>query len=379
MKIGIITFHASYNCGSILQCMALKNRLEAKGADVDIINYSSEEQQKLYSVFYKKYNLKNIVKNLLCVRGYSKIKNHYEQYKKYINYIFDLVGPFLSNSDEIKNSIAHYDMLIAGGDQVWNVNCDDFSTAYFLDFDESTYKISYSPSLGATNINESPNAEEYARLLNRFDAISCREVNGKKWLEELTKRNVELIADPTMLLDEEEWTRQIKAPLKKTIKRDYIFYYAFSYSPENNRCVQKIAEKNNLSVIIIDAKQWYIKGLEHYKNFILCNETGPNAFLNLMIGAKYVITTSFHGTVFSLLFHKQFIYINNKNHEPTDDRTSFLLERMNLLDRYIYAEDVTFEKLNESINYSFVDSQIYKMRSKANDYLDININNAVNN
>ena len=98
-----------------------------------------------------------------------------------------------------------------------------------------------------------------------------------------------------------------------------------------------------------------------------------------MIGAKYVITTSFHGTVFSLLFHKQFIYINNKNHEPTDDRTSFLLERMNLLDRYIYAEDVTFEKLNESINYSFVDSQIYKMRSKANDYLDININNAVNN
>ena len=70
MKIGIITFHASYNCGSILQCMALKQILEDKGEEVKIINFSSKEQQKLYSVFYKKINLKNIAKNILCIPGY---------------------------------------------------------------------------------------------------------------------------------------------------------------------------------------------------------------------------------------------------------------------------------------------------------------------
>lgn len=376
MKIGIITFHASYNCGSILQCMALKKVLEDKGAKVDVINYSSEEQQKLYSVFYKKFTLKNIAKNLLCIRGYSKIKAHYQQYRNYIHNTFSLRGDFLQSSDEIKNNIPRYDMLIAGGDQVWNVNCDDFSTAYFLDFDDNTYKISYSPSLGATDINKSPRVKEYAALLKRFDALSCREVNGKRWLEKITGRNIELLADPTMLLNASEWIEKIKEPLNYPDNGDFIFYYAFSYSAENNKCVQQIAEKNNLKVLLIDAKQWFIKNMDRYKNFILCEETGPNAFLNLMKKSKYVITTSFHGTVFSLLFHKQFLYINNKNHEPTDDRTSFLLEQMNLMDRYIFSEKVTIQKLNEYIDYEKVDEQINKMRDKANDYLNVNMKNA---
>lgn len=377
MKIGIITFHASYNCGSILQCVALKHILERKGALVEVINYSSEEQQKLYSVFYKKATLKNVVKNILCIRGYSKIKAHYMQYKSYINNIFSLSGPFFQSSNEIKKNIPHYGMLVAGGDQIWNVKCDDFSTAYFLDFDDFTYKISYSPSLGATNINKSPKAEEYRLLLEKFDALSCREVNGKKWLEQLTGRNVELIADPTMLLKQDEWVKLIQKKLDNPIGRDFIFYYAFSYSAENNKCIQNIAEKNHLKVIVIDAKQWFIKGLGRYKNFVLCQETGPNAFLNLMNDSKYVITTSFHGTVFSLLFHKQFVYINGRNHEPTDDRTSFLLEQMNLMDHYIYPEAVTIEKLNEPIDYDKIDKHIEELRDKANRYLDVNINKAL--
>lgn len=377
MKIGIMTFHASYNCGSILQCMALKKVLENKGADVDIINYSSPEQQKLYSVFYKKITLKNMIKNFLCIRGYSKIKSHYNQYRNYIKKVFSLEDKFWKTSGEIRDHISHYDMLVAGGDQVWNVNCDDFSTAYFLDFDNTTYKISYSPSLGATNINNASRAKEYAELLGKFDALSCREKNGRKWLEQLTNRRVELIADPTLLLNKAEWIGQIKDPLKSKISGDYIFYYAFSYSSENNKCVQRIAEEHNLKAIVIDAKQWFIKGMDYYNNLVLCDETGPNTFLSLLNGAKYVITTSFHGTVFSLLFHKRFIYINNKNHEPTDDRTSFLLEQMNLMDHYIYVDDVTWEKLNSSIDYSKIDFYIEDMRSKANDYLDANMKKAI--
>ena len=193
MKVGIITFHASYNCGSILQCMALKNVLERKGIEVEIINYSSEEQQKLYSVFYKKVTLKNTIKNILCIRGYSKIKAHYMQYRNYINEAFSLQGDFFQSSVEIKENIPVYDMLIAGGDQIWNVNCDDFSKAYFLDFNDSAYKISFSPSLGATNINNSAQSEEYSILLNKFDSLSCREVNGKKWLEQLTGRSYVIV------------------------------------------------------------------------------------------------------------------------------------------------------------------------------------------
>lgn len=377
MRVGIITFHASYNCGSILQCMALKQVLEKKDADVKIINFSSEEQQKLYSVFYKRINLKNFVKNFLCIRGYSSIKNHYDQYAKYIRSVFNLSGDFLQSSSEIRNSISKFDMLIAGGDQIWNVNCDDFDTAYFLDFDDDTYKISYSPSLGATDINKSSNAALYSDLLSKFDALSCREVNGAKWLHQLTGREVQLIADPTILLTADDWRKVIKQPLKLSFEGKFIFYYAFSYSAENNACVQHIAEENGLKVVVIDAKQWFIKRLDRYKNFILCEETGPNAFLNLMNAAEYVITTSFHGTVFSLIFHKKFVYINNKNHEPTDDRTSFLLEQMGLMDRYVFSEDVSTQKLNELIDYLLVDKSIDDMKSKAFNYIDENMEKAL--
>lgn len=376
MKIGIITFHASYNCGSILQCMALKQILEDKGEEVKIINFSSKEQQKLYSVFYKKINLKNIAKNILCIPGYKKIKDHYEQYEKYIQSVFGLKGNFLETSQEIQDKKYKFDMLIAGGDQVWNVNCEDFDKAYFLDFDKNTYKISYAPSLGATDINKSENADEYRTLLNRFNDLSCREVNGAKWLEKLTGRKIKLIADPTLLLTMDEWKSKIKDDLKLPFKEKFIFYYAFSYSPENNERIQEIAEQNNLKVVVIDAKQWYIKGLSKYKNFVLCDETGPNAFLNLMKLSEYVVTTSFHGTIFSLVFHKKFIYINGKKHETTDDRTSFLLKQLDLMHKYIYVDDVSINKLNEQIRYDIIDSKIAELKEKANRYIDENISKA---
>lgn len=365
MRIGIITFHNSYNCGSILQCMALKKILELEGENVEIIHFSTPSQQKLYSVLYRKLTLKNIIKNFLCLPGYKVIKEHYKQYQEYIYDVFNLNGAPYESTEELRKNLPSYDMLIAGGDQVWNIHCEDFSTAYFLDFNDTAYKISYSPSLGATNLNLSEKASEYKNLLMKFDAISCRETNGAKWLKAMTGKNIELLLDPTMLLNKDVWKLNIKETLSLPFEGEYIFYYAFAYSAENNQAVQKIAEESNCKVVVIDAKQWYIKGLKKYKNFILCDETGPNAFLNLMNGAKYIITTSFHGTVFSLLFEKKFIYINSKNHESTDDRTSFLLEQLDLMDRYVFSEKVSIPLLEKNIDYIKVNMEIDSLRQKA--------------
>ncbi|MCC8127145.1 MAG: polysaccharide pyruvyl transferase family protein [Clostridiales bacterium] len=370
MKIGIITFHASYNCGSILQCMALKRVLEDKGHTVDIINYSSKSQQKLYSVFYKKMTLKNIVKNFLCIPGYSTIKNHYKQYGDYIKRIFNLEStPLITEEEMLHTSLPEYDVLIAGGDQVWNVKVEDFSTAYFLDFSDNAYKFSYSPSLGATNINESEFASTYRELLLRFGGISCREVNGKKWLEELTGRHVDLVLDPSFLLNSQVWNSYI-VPSDSLPFSGFIFYYAFSYSPANNEIVQSMAEQANLPVYIIDSKQWYIKHLSKYKNFVLCKDTGPNAFLSLMRNADYVMTTSFHGTAFSLIYEKKFVYLETEGHEPTDDRTSFLIKQVGLADRYIYPKEVTLKLLSSPINYPAVNEKLDALKEIAFKYLD---------
>lgn len=373
-KIGIMTFHASYNCGSILQGMALQNVLKTKfDQESEIIDFSNEGQQKVYSVMYKKITLKNIVKNILCVPGIKMIKKHYDEYEKYIRTHFILSENTYSKESELHGIEKNYSMLIAGSDQIWNTRCDDADPAYFLSFAKNIKKIAYAPSLGATNILEIENSEEYKKYLEDFKYLSVREHNGQLWLEKLTGRHVELVLDPTLLLTKEEWEQYIEKDIG--IKGNYIFYYAFSYDKDNNEKIQKIAEENNLKVIIIDAKQWYIKRLYKYKNFVLCDYTGPNAFLYLMKNSKYVITTSLHGAAFSSIFNKQFAYINGKKHNPADDRAKSMLTLLNLLDRLKYIENVNIELLNTPIDYKTAEEDKKILKEKSLKYLEGAINN----
>lgn len=370
MKIGIITFHASYNCGSILQCRALVQLLKQRGHNVQVINYSNIGQQQVYSVFLPNNSLRNIVKNILSLGGRAQIEDHCTQYQNYIDTNLPLSGDVISDHAGLKD-LQKYDAIIAGGDQVWNVSIADFDTAYFLDFAKNTYKFSFSPSLGARNINEDENHAQYRDLLLQFDDISCREVNGQKWLEQLTGREVQLVADPTLLLPKEVWKGLTEFNAK--LPERFIFYYAFAYSPENNAAVERIAKHYDIPVIVIDAKQWYIRRLMKYPHFILLNQTGPNAFLQLMDKATYVLTTSFHGTIFSLNFGKQFLYIETKNHDIKDDRTSFILKQMGLSDRYLRPDQIQSEALEKPIDRQSVLKELENLRTTANEYLDLNL------
>lgn len=378
MKIGNITFQWSYNCGSILQCMALRRVLSEHGHEVDVINFSTPEQRKLYSVFYPWKGLRNIAKNLLCMPGRETIAEHYRQYDDYIRRQFGYASNPMGTVDELRKNLPRYDVLVAGGDQVWNVNCSDFSTAYMLDFGEGSYKFSYSPSLGATDINCSSHALEYAALLNRFDDISCREPNGQARLERLTGRKVTLALDPTLLLSADEWREEISDSTSLFDDGDFIFYYAFSYSQENNVAIQKLAESLNMPVVIIDAKQWYIRRLWRYGNFVLSEETGPNAFLRYMDRATYVVTTSFHGTAFSVVYDKRFAYINIPKHDAGDDRTSFLVERLGLGERFIAVDELDVGMLDSAIDYGEVRRRLKGMQNESLEYLDRNLRLAAN-
>lgn len=372
MLIGIITFQWSYNCGSILQCVALKRTLEKKGCEVRVINYSSPEQQRLYSAFNKCSSFKNIAKNLLCLRGQKTISNHYEQYKKYIQQEFNYTQKPFSSSAEIEEHLPAFDALVAGGDQIWNVNCDDFTTAYMLDFNDGIYSFSYAPSLGATDITLATGASRYAELLKRFDDISCREPNGARWLEKLLDQHIELVLDPTLLTSPNDWVDDHDSS-EQELEDNFIFYYAFTYSPRNNLAVQKLAEELNLRVIVIDAKQWYIRRLWRHNNFVLSRQTGPNAFLKYIKNADFVVTTSFHGTAFSVVFSKQFAYINTSTHNPSDDRTSSLIKKLGLEDRLITADQLSEDMLKKEIDYTRVANNLSEMQSSSLAYIERNL------
>ena len=182
MRIGIITFHASLNCGSMLQAFALQDVLRSKyNAEVEIINYSNFGQRNYYSNwdFFPKPSV--WINNLKAIPYYASINAMRQDYQNFSNQYFTLSGPLLKKYSELKGIDERYDIVIAGGDQVWNVRCRDADKAYFLSFVKTAKKVAYSPSLGARNINKvALRPKMYAELVKDFDFLSVREDNGQK-------------------------------------------------------------------------------------------------------------------------------------------------------------------------------------------------------
>lgn len=370
MKIGIITFHASLNCGSMLQAFALQEILESKyNAEVEIINYSNFGQRSYYSNWdiFPKPSVQ--INNLKAIPHYAAINSMRKDYQKFANKYFNLSGPLLKKHANLKGIDERYDIVIAGGDQVWNVRCRDADKAYFLSFVKNAKKVAYSPSLGARNINKFAfRPKVYADLIKDFDFLSVREDNGQKWLKELTGIEVPIIADPTILLTQEQWMQKLDI---LPIPEKYILFYAFSYANDhNNKLLAEVSRKYNMPIYIIDNKQWNIYKLERY-GIRLWNHSGPEALLSLMNSAEIVLVQSFHGIVFSALFHKTFWSLRNSSvKNPDDDRARVILRQTGLEDRAICYDQLIDTDLTKSVSYEKCDQNMMIMREKAFGYIE---------
>lgn len=370
MKIGIITFHASLNCGSMLQAYALQDILSRKyGADVEIINYSNFGQRSYYAnwdIFPKPSIQKN---NLKALRYHNMINAMRNDYMKFSEKYFHLSGPLIKKYSGLNDIDKKYDIVIAGGDQVWNVRCRDADKAYFLSFVRNAKKVAYSPSLGARNINKvSLRPQMYSELIKDFDFLSVREDNGQKWIKELTGIEVPIIADPTILLTKEQWEERLDI---EPIDEKFILFYAFSYANEhNNELLEKVSKKYQLPIYIIDNKQWSIHKLDRF-GIRLWKHSGPEALLSLMNSAQIVLVQSFHGIVFSALFHKTFWSLRNafiKN--PDDDRARVILRQTGLKKRAICYDDLLNTDLTSPIEFGEIDQRMRDMRERAFNYIE---------
>ena len=369
-KIGIITFHASYNCGSMLQAFALQNVLEKKyNNDVEIIHYSNFGQRNYYAnwdFFPKPSILKNNIKSL---GKYSEINKMKKDYDEFSDIFLNKSGKMIKHRNKLNDK--NYDIVIAGGDQVWNVRCRDADRAYFLSFVKNAKRVAYSPSLGARNINtECLKPQIYKELLKKFDYLSVREKNGQKWIKELTGLDVPIIADPTLLLSKNEWINNLQ--LKSTgIKENFILFYAFYYNnEENNKILMDLSKKLNMPIYIIDRKSYYINKLDKY-GIKIYKKSGPIGLLELMNEANLVLVQSFHGIIFSTLFHKNFWSMRNKTiKNPNDDRAKCILEQLGLEDRTMIYDNLLTSDLYKEINYEEVDRKTEELRKIAFKYIE---------
>lgn len=350
MKIGIMTFHASYNCGSMLQAYALLKYLnEDLNISAELIDYSNEAQQRMYSILYKPKNMKEAMRNALNLVFFKPLKKHESDYRQFSNRYLKKSKNTYRNRQDLLQEEFEYTHYITGSDQVWNTHAKDFDDSYMLSFVESENKIAYAVSLGATNMAEEVDADIYRNLINKFSHVSVREQNAQIWVQKLYKQgDVDICVDPTLLLQKDDWEKLIGP---KKVNQKYIFWYAMTYKSDILRVVKQISKNLEMPVYIIDAKEWSRRSLFLY-GIKLAEDGGPASFLSLIQNAELVLTSSFHGTVFSYIFKKAFWYININEKPTKDDRSSFLLKQLGLSDRYISKNQILNVDVLKPVCYS---------------------------
>lgn len=369
-KVGIITFHASHNYGSMLQAYALQQVILNMGYDCEIINFRNAAQKEMYKPIFMQGTLYSKCVRFIIQAPYALgILKKYRLFEKFLKEDLVLSSKEYNTLKDLENADFNYDYYISGSDQIWNVKAYDFSYAYFLPFVKSGKRIAYAPSMGSyLSIKRYGDIKKISDLLKKYDAISVRETNGAKYIESICDKPVATVLDPTLLWDSKEYVKLIND--KPLIKGEYVFIY----SPWSNEKVYEMAyalgQKYNKKVVISQGLRNKHEMLKWGNKFKIYAAVGPKEFLNLCKNAFIVCCDSFHAVVFSILFKKCFFVLDGMK----DNRISNLLQITNLQDRsFNLSDDYLTAPLH--IDYTNALNHLDTERQESLDWLKINLNN----
>ena len=257
-------------------------------------------------------------------------------------------------------------MFVAGSDQIWSpaVRFDGF---YYLDF-TSRKKIAYAPSLG---VSEYPDARKslVAPLLSEFSSISVREKKGAEILKAQFGIDAEVVVDPTMLMTREQWESNLPVPSCKTQDKPYLLCYLLTYNKEYISFVKNYCKDRGLSLKLV-VHSPALAGIAEDEIYV-----GPLGFLEAVRDAEIVMTDSFHGTIFSMIFQKEFYsfkrFRDNSSYSQ-NSRVENLLSQVGLQERYL--SDDSLQLSQGQIDYQSVNAAISKMREHSLSYLAAALN-----
>jgi hypothetical protein len=333
------------------------------GHEVDFIDYWPKYHHIAYNLFsvsaLKKRSTLGKVKYILYFL--IKFRRLYLRRRSFLNFIHKtLILPRTSYNNEIFNN-KQYDVVVYGSDQIWrNLNLSGFhgfDKMYFADKQSIADKhISYAASMGEICKNEEEIRFLKKSLLN-FNAISVRENNLKDLIINLGFQ-VELVLDPVFILNRLHWKKLINRNLQLP-RKPYVLFYHLIYSKEAIKYVNKIALEMNLDIVEIPGEIYPFAFGKRYAQTI-----SPQDFITYINYASYVVSTSFHGVAFSLIFKKQFTAIGMGSNS---ERTISLLTLLDIRDRYFCNEynykKIDYKKVTPTLDKYIKDSTSYLMRN----------------
>ena len=350
MKSITVTTHRSINYGAVLQAYALQQAQEWLGVENLLLDMPSKKD--MYEPLTGKFSKRTLVSmavNLSWMFHSRDMKLLVDRFNQFVNENIKTTKAYRS-WDELLRDPPEADMYISGSDQVFGLR-GKYDDMRMLRFGSETIKrFSFAASLGEYDWSDDEKGM-FAELLQRFSMVSVREKYAKEYIESFSDVNCEVNIDPVFLLDKEQWSEIAVDP---SVKEKYILCYPLIGNSDTQKVLNQLKEKTGyktVSMQTIPIKR--VKTDEYVLN------AGPKEFLSLIKNAEYIVTTSFHGTAFSIIFEKPF-YTLIKNYKS--QRMTDLLELVGLSNR-LYTQQNGIEIGVPDFTYARKVINIEKKRS----------------
>ncbi len=352
-KIGIITMHRPLNVGCTLQAYATCEAIRQLGHQAEIIDYFYPN--KIHHQCGIKRNILHLANELA---GYiftgSEFGRRKKNFEQFINKFLPLSKEF-PTYDLLKTEPPEYDIYCAGSDQIWNPAFIIQDDTFLCGFVPKNKKIiSYASSFGVSSLNEEQRVF-YSKYLQRFTAISVREQQGKRIIENDLSMEATRCLDPTLLLDGDFWKKMASRIKSRMTKPSLVIYGASNPNGETEKLASRLARQNDWRIVRIHGRPWQ----NWTPGFHYMFDVGPLEFLDCFANAACVLTTTFHGTAFALNFGVPFYSFIE--HDSKDTRIANLLELLGLTDRLCdfgsgeSIQEVT--PLNKAFNIKLADER----------------------
>lgn len=369
-KIGIVTPYKGYNFGTSLQAYAVKEFISNIGYEPYVIGKKSFingrdiSLKKLFIMFTRSIIRPKVFKNTFFSYKNNLIKDMSSISKnKFFEFQNELAIHYHSYSELKKLGVNDkFLFFTCGSDQIWNTTNLYLEPLYYLQFAPNEKKVAFSPSFGKSDIPKY-NFNPIKKRIITFCKLSSREESGVNLIAEMTKRKADCLVDPTLLLDKTKWQQLIKN--QGSNKSKYILLY-FLDTP-NDYVIELLKKSNDKNYKFISLNYTY----EQYANIAVKKvDAGPKEFLEYINGAEFVLTDSFHGTVFSINFHKNF-YVFNRNYGAAVNQSTRIIS---ILNKCKLSERLINHKVNEFISisdsyYKEIDEFLTRERAHAKEYL----------
>lgn len=355
-KVGILTFQNTLNYGAHLQAYSLCRTIRKLGCECDIIDYRNENISNVYALDIFKHcnSVRSFLQHLLLWKCNARRKRAFD------DFLFSSLSVKSYTVKNILKSNDIYSTFIVGSDQVWNIGLTGNDKSYFLDFAFGA-KYSYAASFGKLVFAQNEMKDIVCALQN-FEEISVREHQAVDLVRKNVQRPVIQSIDPVFLLDQSEWFLLASKAKRYRDDKEYVLLYTQGRPVLSLQLAKFIAEREGLKLKVIHG---YAR---NYPNMFNIKDASIEEFLYLFSHAKHIITTSFHGMAFAIIFNKSFFYEEKSNPNSADSRLESLANLFGLTNRKVH-EKMCLSSFDLSIDYKKINDIIMRERNRSFMYL----------